>query len=65
MLRSYTAANHPVSGFPLSSDQASRTRSRKVVLPLGVEPKSPASEASILSIEIQEREVFKITLIEG
>jgi len=36
-----------------------------VVLPLGVEPKSPASEASILSIEIQEREVFKITLIEG
>ena len=30
-------------------------RRPKVVLPLGVEPKSPASEASILSIEIRER----------
>ncbi len=44
-------------GHPLP--YPSRTGSRKVVLPLGVEPKSPASEASILSIEIQEREVPK------
>ena len=33
--------------------------SAKVVLPLGVEPKSPASEASILSIEIRERLLIK------
>ncbi len=28
---------------------------KRVVLPLGLEPKSPASEARILSIEIRER----------
>jgi len=36
-----------------------RQRWSKVVLPLGVEPKSPASEASILSIEIRERGVIQ------
>ena len=32
---------------------------KRVVLPLGVEPKSPASEARILSIEIRERLVIQ------
>lgn len=54
MLRSYTGANHPVSGFPLSSVFALASYARlKVVHPLGFEPKSPASEARILSIEIR------------
>ena len=63
-LWSCTPANHPVSGFPLSSAYVWRAKlAVKVVLPLGVEPKSPASEASILSIEIQEREGLKSPLL--